>query len=174
MKNIHLKEDQIFHCVVDEESSPREIRRHIEKCPVCQKKKASLASELEHLGKMAGDFVPTPIKKPVLSLKEPGVKRFRLPVFATGLATGLLVAFLVGAPLYLTMQKQAKSDLTFINEVHTNIVEDMLVEPALYEHYLDITSPSYSFFDDEFLDFMAPVEEQIDSSEGVLHLTFRA
>ncbi len=174
MKNIHLKEDQIFHCVVDEDSLSKEIRQHIEKCPVCQKKKASFASELENLGKMAGGFVPAPIKKPVLSPKEPGGQWFRLPVFATGLATGLLVAFLVGVPLYLTMQKQAKTDLTFSKEVHLNIVEDVLVEPALSEHYLDMTSPSYSFFDDEFLDFVAPVEEQIDSSEGLLHLTFRA
>ena len=174
MKNIHLKEEQIFHCVVDEDSLSKEIRQHIEKCPVCQKKQASFASELENLGKMAGGFIPAPIKKPVLSPKEPGGQWFSPPVFATGLAMGLLVAFLVVVPLYLTMQKQAKSDLMFSNEVHTTIVEDMLVEPVLSEHYLDITSPSYSFFDDEFLDFVAPVEEQIDSSEGLLHLTFRA
>lgn len=173
-KNIHLKEDQILLCLVDENGLKEERRRHLEDCAACQDKRGSLLAELKYLGKMADEFTPAPKKKPGLPVRGVARQRFRLPALATGLATGLLVAFLVSVYIFSDSSRQMQTDLTMKGEVRLGLVEDILGESALSEHYLDMTASSYGFLDDEFLEFVVPPEEHADSSQGFLYLTSRA
>jgi len=173
-KNIHLKEDQILLSLVEENDLSEEKRKHLKKCSVCRERKTSLLTELQHLGEMADAFTPVHKKKPALPVKQPGPQRFRLPILGTGFATAVLVAILVSVHLFSDSSRQMQTDLTLEREVQMGLFEEILVESALSEQYLDMTPSSYSFLDDEFLEFVVPLEEQTGSSQGFLHLTARA
>ena len=173
-KNIHLKEDRILLCLVEENDLTEETRKHLEECPVCQEKRTSLLAELQIVGEMADEFTPAPKKKPDLPVEQPGRQRFRLPILGTGFATALLVAILVSMHLFSNSSSQLQTDLTLEREVRMGLFEEILVESALSEQYLDMTPSSYSFLDDEFLEFVVPLEEPSGSSQGFLYLTAKA
>ena len=173
-RNTHLKEDQILLCLVDENGLKEEERRHLKDCAVCQDKRGSLLAELKYLGKMADEITPAPKKRPDLPVRGPARQRFRLPAVDTGLATGLLVAFLVSVHIFSDSSRQMQTDLTMKGEVPLGLVEEILVESALSEDYLNMTASSYGFLDDEFVEFVVPLEEMADSSQGFLYLTSRA
>ncbi|MBW2217613.1 MAG: hypothetical protein JRF34_10555 [Deltaproteobacteria bacterium] len=173
-KNIHLTEDQILLSLIDENDLPDEMRCHLEDCTACQDKRTSLLSELEYLGKMAGEFTPTPQKKSVLLVREPGRQRYHFPAFASGLAATVLVVFLCSVILFSDSSKQMKENPAVESEVRLHLVEDILDEPAISRHYLDITLTSDSYFDDEFLEFVIPLEEESNSIQGFSSLSFKA
>lgn len=170
-KKIHLNEDQVLLSLVDENDLPEEMRSHLGDCTACQDKRMSLLSELEYMGKMACEFTPTPQKRPILPAREPGRKRYHFPVFATGLASAVLVAFLCSIILFSDSPEQMKADLSVKSEVRLHLMEEILEEPALSGPYLDITQTAYSYFDDEFLEFVIPVEEEFDSVHGINIMT---
>ncbi len=170
-KKIHMNEDQVLLSLIDENDLPKEMRSHLEGCKACQDKRASLLSELECLGKMAGKFTPAPRKRPILPVRESGRKRYHFPVFATGLASAVVVAFLCSVVLFSDSPEQMEADLSVESEVRLHLMEEILEETALSGHYLDITQTSYSYFDDEFLEFVIPVEEGFDSVHGINIMT---
>jgi hypothetical protein len=165
-KGTHLNEDQILTSLVEKKDLPEERRRHLENCAVCQDKRTSFLSELEYLGKMAGEFTPRPQRKPVLPARESGRQRFRRLAFVSGFAAAVLVAILCSVILFSDSSKQNKVDLAVQSEVRLHLVEEILDEPALSRHYLDITVTSYSDFDEEFLKFVVPLEEEADSVQN--------
>jgi len=174
-KNIHLKEDQILLSLLEENDLTEEKRAHFEECPVCQEKRTSFLAELQHLGEMAHEFTPVPREKPAFPVKQPGAQRFRrLPMLGTGFATALLVAVLVGVHLFSESPKHMRVEMTSESDVQMGLFEEILAESALSEQYLDMTPSSYSFLDDEFMEFVVPAEEQSGSSQGSLHLTAKA
>lgn len=173
-KKIHLNEDQILLSLIDENDLPEEMRSHLENCNACQDKRESLLSELECLGKMAGEFTPEPRKRPILPVRESGRKRYHFPAFATGLASAVLVAFLCNVVLFSDSPEQMKADLSVESEVRLHLMEEILEEPALSGPYLDITQTAYSYFDDEFLEFVVPEEEESNPLQGFSFLSFKA
>ena len=173
-KKIHLNEDQVLLSLVDENDLPEEMGSHLEDCEACQDKRASLLSELGCLGKMAAEFTPAPRKRPILPVRESERKKYHFPVFATGLASAVLLAFLCSVVLFSDPPEQIKANLSEKSEVRLHLMEEILEEPALSEHYLDITQTSYSYFDDEFLEFVIPVEEESNHLEGFSFLSFKA
>ena len=120
---------------------------------------------------MAGEFTPAPRKRPILPVRESGRKRYHFPVFATGLASAVVVAFLCSVVLFSDSPEQMEADLSVKSEVRLHLMEEILEETALSGHYLDITQTSYSYFDDEFLEFVIPVEEGFDSVHGINIMT---
>jgi len=170
-KKIHLNEDQILLSLIDENDLPKEMRSHLENCNACQDKRASLLSELECLGKMAGEFTPEPRQRPILPVRESGRKRYHFPVFATGLASAVLVVFLCSIIFFSGPSEQMNTDLSVKSEVRLHLMEEILEEPALSGPYLDITQTAYSYFDDEFLEFVIPEEEEFDSVHGINIMT---
>jgi len=108
-------------------------------------------------------------------VKQPGAQRFRrLPILGTGFATAVLVAILVSVHLFSDSSRQRRVEMTSERDVQMGLFEEILVESALPEQYLDMTPSSYSFLDDEFLEFVVPLEEQTGSSQSFLHLTAKA
>lgn len=163
-KSIHLNEDQILLSLVDVNDLSGDRKSHLLACSVCQERKAALMSELEHLGEMARAFVPLPQQKPALVIRESRHPGFRLPVFAAGFAVVLVIACLLSLVLFTDSSKQMTARLSTEMEADLYLVDDILEESALPEYYLDMAVASYSYFDDEFLEFVVPLEEEFNSS----------
>jgi hypothetical protein len=157
-KTPHLSEDQILLSLVDENDLSDHMKNHLLSCSVCQDKKGVLASDLERLGRMAKDFTPLPRKKPVLSSPKSHLFGFRLPVYAAGLAMVLIIAFLWGQAYFTAPSKEMRAQSSSEMKAGLYLIDDILEESALPEYYLDIAVASYSYLDDEFLEFIAPVE----------------
>ena len=161
-KSMHLNEDQILLSLVDENDLSEDMKSHLLACIVCQEKKTALMSELQHLGEMAKDFAPLPQQKPVLLFREPRHLSLHLRILVAGFAVVLIIACLWSLVLFTDSSKPMTARLSTELEAHLYLMDDILKESALPEYYLDIAVASYNYFDDEFLEFVVPLEEQFD------------
>ena len=162
-KNIHLNEDQILLSLVEEHDLSEETRSHLLACLLCQEERTALMSELEHLGEMAKDFSPMPQNKPVLPFRESGHFIFNRPVLSAGFAVVLIIACLWSLTLFIDSSKQMTPGLSTDMKVDLYLMDDILEESALPEYYLDIGVASYTYFDEEFMDFVVPQGEGFNS-----------
>ena len=162
-RHVHLSDDQILIFMVDENGLSEDNKRHFLSCRVCREKKMALTDELKRLGKMAGDFAPMPRHRPLAGFQEARFTGFRRPSFAAGLAAVLIIACLCSLMLFSDSPKQITARSSREMKADMHLMEDMLEESALPEYVFDVTVVSYSYFDDEFLKFVAPLEEQLDS-----------
>ena len=184
MKEKHLNEDQIIVSAVDEDDLPENVKSHLKTCPLCQEERRILMSQLEEMGGMAKDLAPRPKAEPLVYPKPWGPKPwgpkpwdagawrrifFRWPVFASGLACFLILAGIWG--LMLLQGPQGKPQVRMASDSSAEqsvagvvFIEDLLEESVLPEYYLDIAVASPEDFDDEFLEFVVPVEEADDSA----------
>ncbi|MFC1824575.1 hypothetical protein ACFL9T_17855 [Thermodesulfobacteriota bacterium] len=168
-KTLHPDEDQILRSLVDDHGLPEKTRKHLEDCEACRHLRSSFQSELEFMGKMAGECTPAPLKKPVLPEPKPDrQQKYRLPVFAFGFAAAALVAVLSVFILFSDFSRELGTDLAVKSEVRMHLLEDILNESELSENYLDITSTDVSYFDDEFLEFVIPLEDEPDTARNFL------
>ena len=161
--SMHLNENQLLVSMIDESDLSEDVKGHLDACQICQEKKTAFMSELENLGKTAKDFTPMPRLKPVLPLRESRHSSFHLPVFASGIAVFLIIACLLSFALFTDSSKQITVQLATETEVDVYFLEDILEESALPEYYLDIAVTFNGYFDDEFLEFITPMEEQSNS-----------
>jgi len=162
-KSMHLNEDQILVSLVDENDLPEDLKSHLQACPICQEKKITLISELENLGKTAKAFTPLPRQKPVLFLQKSRYYIFRRPVFTAGFSMILIIMCLISFQLFTDSSKQITTRLAMETEEDLYLLEDILEESALPVYYLDIAVTFNSYFDDEFLEFITPMEEESNS-----------
>ena len=162
-KSAHLNEDHILLSLVDESDLSEEKRSHLLACLACQEKKMALLFELEHLGEMAKGFTPLPQKRPALPFRESRRFIFHRPVFAVGFGVVLVIAGLWSLILFTDSSKQMTPRLSADMEVDLYLTDDILGESALPEYYRDIAVPTSSYFDEEFLDFVAPLGEEFSS-----------
>ncbi len=159
----HLNEDQILLSLVDENDLSDDAKGHITACQVCREKKTALMSELENLGEIAKDFAPLTRKKPVLVSRKSWHSVLRRPMFASGFAVIFIAVCLLGLTLFIDSSKQITARLSTEAEEDMYLLEDILEKSALPEYYLDITVTSNNYFDDEFLEFITPMEEESNS-----------
>ena len=182
MKEEHLNEDQIIMSVVDEDDLPESVKSHLKACPLCQEQRRGLMSQLDKMGGMAKDLAPQPKAGPLAYPKPWGPKPWdagawqrvfsRWPVFASALACFLIIAGIWG--LMLLQGPEGKPQVRQVNIASDSsveqrvaemvFIEDLLEESALPDYYLDIAVASPEDFDDEFLEFVVPVEETDDSA----------
>ena len=159
----HLTEEQILISLVDDNDLAEDARSHLLACPLCKDKKTAIMSELERLGEMAKKFAPSPRKKITLPLRPSRRIGLRLPAFAAGLAMVLLIVILWGPSFLTDSSKQRRAQFPFESNSGLHLVEDILGESALSNSYSDIAVSSYSYFDEEFLEFVVPLRNQGDS-----------
>lgn len=162
--NMHLNEDQIVLSLVDENDLSEDMKNHLLACPECQEKKTALISELKNLGKMAKGLTPLPKRKPALPVRKSRRFGLGLPVVAAGCAAALVIAFLWNTIFFNQPPKQMTARLSTEVEADFYLMDDILEESALPDYYLDIAVASYSYFDDEFLEFVVPLGEDLNSA----------
>ena len=168
MKEDHLDEDQIIVSIVDENDLPKKLKSHLDACPVCQEGKKALMAQLEEMGRMAKELAPRPQG---IVLPEPKVSwglSFRWPVVASGLASLVIIAAVWGLMLFRGPQMEMAPGFAGQQVVGLVFIEDILEESALPSYYLDIAVASFEYFDDDFMDFIAPME---GSDENTLENT---
>lgn len=161
-KHVHLSDDQILISIVDENGLSEDNKRHLHSCRVCHEKKMALTDELKRLGKMAGDLSPMPQRRPLALYREARLTGFRRPSFAAGIAAVLIISCLCSLMLFSDSPKPITARLSWEMKADMYLMEDMLEQSALTEYVFDVTVVSYSYFDDEFLKFVAPLEDQLD------------
>ncbi len=162
-RNGHLNEEQIIDAVIDEGGLKEEQRRHLETCTVCREEKADLKLKLDRLGQMAADYTPEPQTSPSISVPESRFLTFRRMAFATGFAAAVIVALIWGPAFFSDPGIQEVAVVSGEEEIDVFLVEDILEESALPDHYLEMAASSSSYFDEEFMDLVIPSEEYDDS-----------
>jgi hypothetical protein len=154
----HLNEKQLIAAVVAEEGLKEKPRRHLETCSLCRGERDALTSKLDLLGRMAKEFTPRPRKRPAIPLRESHPISFRRMALAAGLGAALLVAFIWGPALIPDPATQMVVELAGDEEMEVFLVDDILDESALPDYYLDMAASSDSYFDDEFMEILVPLE----------------
>ena len=158
-KDIHLNEDQLIRAVVDENNPTNIERNHLAKCSVCREKKLRLEQELNNLGRMAETFAPSPQRKIRPFLHAPHRARPRRFVFAAVFAAFLLTIGVWWYAPFTTTQEKMAARLTQEIEEDEQLMAEIIIpaEYALSDSYLNISGEFYSYFYDEFLEFVIPL-----------------
>lgn len=172
-QTIHLDEAGLIRSVVDMNDLSADVRHHLSECPICQRKKQQFEQELTSLERMAEAFAPLPRKR-VMYLEKPfgKVSFYTLlrPVFAAGTAIVLLVLGILWLPAPLTISQNEQTEHSQTEQI-ARVVEEMeedrqlmaeirdLEEDALPDFYQGISGESYGYFDEDFVDFVVPMEE---------------
>lgn len=172
-KHIHLSEDQLIRFLTDE----KESGDHLSACPECQGKKQQFEKELDKLGQMAKAFAPSPQYDTVF-LKKTGFSEktvyhpFRRSVFAAGFVIVLLVT-----GIWWSVQNDISSEPQLAGII-SEMEKDQKLMSEIYEMgeyappdlYLEISGESYGYFNDEFLEFVAPLGEDGNTGPvGLIH-----
>lgn len=164
-KTIHLSEDQILLSLVDENDLPGDIKNHLSACPACRHKKTAFVLELDRLGEKTKDFTPDSKQKPVLFFRKPWYSFPRLPLSAAGFALVLIIVAASILVQFTDSSKQMTTRLSAEKEASLlYLVDEIVEEPYLPDPYLDITAASNSYFDDEFVEFVVPLEDRSNSA----------
>jgi hypothetical protein len=157
----HLNEDDIIRAVIDQRDLTEEIKGHLLKCPLCQKKKLIIEQELKYLGRMAREFTPLPEKNRVDIFDHPVNKSFPYRLWRYAFVTGFVAVLLIaGIWLYSPVKKiQEYRTGKLIKEMQEDqvFIEDIqrIEEQAFYGFYSDA--------DKDFLEYILPVKEGRDS-----------
>ena len=159
----HLNQEQLIDAVIDEEGLKEEQRRHLEGCPLCGEAKAAHMSELYRLGQLAADFTPAPQKRPFIPVRESRLLSFRRMAFAAGFTAVILAALIWGPALISDPGTHEVVEFAGEEEMNLFLVEDILEESALPEHYLDMAASSHSYLDEEFMELLIPSGEYDDA-----------
>jgi len=161
----HLNESEIIRAVADHKDLDDETQSHLSLCPVCQKEKEEFEHKLNHLAYMTEKFAPLPRKKltiplssPVRILKPYNPSWNRHPVFVTGMAVTLLL--IVSSWIMINNQGEITAQIIREMDEDQRLITEIqyLEENILPDVYTNISGESYGYFDEEFLDFMVPVE----------------
>jgi len=163
--DIHLNEDQIIKAVVDQNDLSADERSHLSTCSVCQGKKKQFEQELNNLGRMVKECAPLPERKLIPLYQEPLQKSwgswFWRPVFVCGVALILLIAGIWFSTPYKSYREYKTAQLIEEIEDDQKFMDaiEVLEEKVLFNFYPDVSGEPYSYVDDEFLEFIFPLEE---------------
>ncbi len=154
----HLNEDQFIRAVADEKDLSETERSHLSECPLCRAKILEFEELLNNFTAMAKAFAPLPRKK--IEINEPAgfLRYLRLqPLFAAGLLLMLLIGFWqigIHQEENLAIIREMEKDEALMSEVIE--LEESPVPENLYP---EIFAEPCGYFNDEFLEFVAPSEE---------------
>jgi hypothetical protein len=158
MKEEHLGEEQIIVSIVDENDLPEKKRRHLESCPACRETRGELLDQLQKMGHMAMTLAPRP---PTIRLPEPKASwglSFRWPVVASALASLLIIAAVWSLMLFRGSRIEIPPGTPGQQIVGLSSIDDILEESVLPPYYQDMALISFEYFDDDFMDFVVPLE----------------
>jgi predicted anti-sigma-YlaC factor YlaD len=157
----HLEEDDMLRAVIDETDLSALQRQHLAQCSRCRSHRQSLESELTHLGQLAERYAPEPLRR--ITVAQDKVRLpFSIRGFAFSAATVAAAIIVVWATFLIRNQQQGP-----VGNLAQNMVEaerlmteiNVLVENALPQVYLDIVGDTNLKMDEDFIDFLIPINE---------------
>jgi hypothetical protein len=169
-RNRHLDEDQLILAVIDKTDLPAEMQRHLEICPECQKETARLETDLETIGDLAAASTPKLSRSVVFTVEKRSffdrVYPYRAWV-AVAASILLLIAISWSGWLGTLSGTKMKASVTETWEDQVLMMEiSSLTENALPEIFLDMSEDAVTGFDEEFIQFVIPDEENDSLSFG--------
>jgi len=161
-KSDHLNENRYIFAVIDKNDLHQNEIDHLAACSACRAEKKRFEQELENLGRLAKDFAPLSMKKPVTHLTNIIGFRPLRPIFVTGFVLMLLTAFILWSkprvfgpkniiPLHLVEMEADRHLMSEIEDLETL---------ALSVSYLEMPSEINGYMDDDFINFIAPFENE--------------
>ncbi|MDM8516681.1 hypothetical protein QUF76_10815 [Desulfobacterales bacterium HSG16] len=180
-KDEHLNEDQIICAIVDENDLSKDKRSHLYSCQKCNDKKMALMSDLESFGSMAENFSPDREMTKKIVYKRASFFRFNFPTIWTA-AGALLVLVCIWSFAQIDFSPESLDMPINTMSAELQLIEDFSIEDeselnssaltngltngftsVFTTDYQDIISVSVEYFDEDFLEFIAPLEESADS-----------
>lgn len=172
MKNTdkHLTEDQLIVAVVDENDLDDEAWRHLNACGKCLEKKNECERELAVLGRMAEEYAPS--AGTVWHVRsKPAVFGAWRPAFAAAFTVLVLTAGIVWLKPFdhQTVENGNQKNNTAVLETADD--EQLLAEiqelenRAMVDFYSNIFGESSGYYDEEFIDFVVPFEDDQTADE---------
>ncbi len=167
----HLNEDQLIRSLVEEVDLPPNLREHLTVCAVCKATKQKMEARLERLGELARESSPPPRRKVRLSEFD----RRHVQPFWWGWNWRSLCAAGFGAALLLLMltnmlptkdkpenrTAQLEREMTEDEQLLDSV--DRLEENALPTFYVEVSDLSDPDFDEDFIDFVVPADDNKSS-----------
>jgi len=157
----HLEEDDILQAVVDDTELSVLQQQHLVACSQCRTRKERLEHELARLGQLAERYAPKPQKRVIVAeqkVRSP-LLNWRIAFSAAAVAAVILVVW--GTSLIRNQQQGSignlAQDMVEAERLMTQV--NILVENALPQVYLDIVGETSLNLDEEFMDFLIPVNE---------------
>ena len=161
----HLDKKTILMAIIDEDGLPVSDRQHLSLCMQCREQKEKLEQGFVHLGKTAQKFTPAPKKRPVLppeKLEEPlFAPRYWKPALATALTLMIVFAVSIWRIPSGEIENIASTgnSIDIWEEEQIMLEMDLLAENALPGQYMEVTSDVEVDFEEAFLDYIAPIED---------------
>ena len=157
---IHLSEEQLICAVVQEDDLGQAVKNHLLACSKCKTEKKRFEHDLNSLGRLAKDFTPKPVKRPAPALKDKKVHRPFRPIMAAGFALMLLLVALwwtgtqepVENMMYSQILQEMEEDIDLMEKI------ERLESLALSGMVMETNGESYEQLNEEFLNFVVPVE----------------
>ena len=157
----HLAEDDMLRAVIDDTDLSTLQQQHLAECSQCRSHRERLESELTHLGQLAERYAPEPLRRITVAHDKVRLP-FSIRGFVFSAAAVAAVIIVVWATLFIRNQQQGP-----VGNLAQNMVEaerlmteiNGLVENALPPVYLDIVGDTNLKTDEDFIDFLVPINE---------------
>ncbi len=177
----HLSRDDLLRAVIDLSDLPEACRRHLEQCPACQSKQTDLAHQLGQLSETAARLVPAPRPRTTAILAGEKPQKKRTVSFYRGLmptmSAALLLLFLFSIMVFTQTFNEQK---TISAPTETALLNERQAEAAFAAEIESLEAYALSGFtrqaeesrytSDEFLNFVAPLEETDVRSDMSYHI----
>jgi hypothetical protein len=169
MKTNHFNEDQIISSVIDSENLSYELKGHISQCTLCQKQKDDLERELLTVGVLAKKYSHVS-KKSIRFVHEDLHKKSLHPWFLSpSLAAALVIMLVIGIWFFTPVKVPDESQVTYtIEEMERDeqIIYEIwdLEEQTFAWDSSDTNGDISSYLDEDFLEFVIPLEEENNSA----------
>jgi hypothetical protein len=171
-KDQHLNDDQIVTAVVEVSDLPESAQKHLASCHQCRLAVEKFGTELSNIGELARHFSPMSkqrIKLPVEKSTKPILGSWKWQMsFGAAFSAILVVAMLWWSGMTPSLinggPKSLSGELWEDEALMTEI--SSLTENALPQLYLDITGETDPEDEDDFMNFIDPLNEDISLSEN--------
>jgi hypothetical protein len=161
----HLTEDDMLRAVIDDTDLSTLQRQHLAECSRCRSHRQRLESELAQLGQLAERYSPEPLRRITVAHDKARLP-FSIRGFVFSAATVAAVVLVVWATFLIRNQQQGPVGNLAQNMVEAKILMteiNGLVENALPPVYLDIVGETNPNMDEDFIDFLVPINEDAAS-----------
>ncbi len=171
-QGIHLNEKQLILSVIDAHDLDHVLVKHLAECSKCMSERKRLELELKKLGDMAKTLAPHPKRRPLALFQErKNTRSFRL-VPALGFALILFLIFIVLPRTDKIDDNIIMADILLEMERDQQLLSEVraLEQSAFQGIFPEIDDELYENFDDDFLEFLVPMEVEMFKGSEVQRL----
>ena len=157
----HLEEDDILQAVIDDTDLSELQQQHLVECSQCRTRREQLEQELTRLGQLAERYAPKPQRHIIVAEQKIRSPLFNWRIAFSAAAVAAVILVVWGTSLIQNQQQGSignlAQDMVEAERLMTQV--NILVENALPQVYLDIVGETSLNLDEDFMDFLIPVDE---------------